>query len=374
MAGETLQELQERAHTGDDSALIALTDRLDAAGRHADALNELSRAANRGSVLAKGRVGARLMVGDRAPMMAEQGAGLVAEAAAGGSGEAAALLAVMAGAGLHRRQSWDDALDLLQRAAELGYGRAREELAVLTSSQEDAQAQRTSAEPPPDLWRRLRAGVDPAALTSAPEGRTLHDDPKVRAFDDFLPARMCAWMIERARTRRTRAMVYDQVSRADVVDETRTNSVAGFSLQDKDLVYLFAQGRIATAAGVPLAHLEVAAVLHYAVGEEITEHFDFLDPGSPEHQRQLERDGQRVATFLIYLNDDYEGGETHFPRLGLRHKGKVGDGIVFSNALSTGAADIRSVHAGRPPTRGEKWIFSQFIRNRPVLPGASPYA
>jgi hypothetical protein len=28
---------------------------------------------------------------------------------------------------------------------------------------------------------------------------------------------------------------------------------------------------------------------------------------------------------------------------------------------------VRTLHAGRPPRAGEKWIVSQFVRNRPVF-------
>ncbi len=370
MNGATLEELRLRAHDGDEAALVALADRLDAEGRHTDALNELARAANRGSALAKGKVGARLLTGDRAPLMTAQGAGLVAEAAESGSGEATAFLAVLAGVGYHRQQSWDEALDLLRRAAELGFARAGRQLAVLAAAREDLQRLQSGERPSPDLWRRLRDGIDPAALARAPEGRPLSAEPRIEAFPGFLPSEMCSWIVARSRPRLSRAMVYDSVNQAATVNETRTNSVAGFSLLDTDLVNVLAQARMAAAAGVPFSHLEAAATLHYAAGEEITEHYDFVDPASPDYERQIARDGQRVVTFLIYLNDDYEGGETEFPRLGVRHKGRSGEGLLFSNALPTRAPDLRTVHAGRPPTRGEKWIVSQFIRDRPVLPGA----
>ena len=72
-------------------------------------------------------------------------------------------------------------------------------------------------------------------------------------------------------------------------------------------------------------------------------------------------------TFLVYLNDDYAGGETEFPRLGIQHKGRRGEGLYFINVLPNGAPDERTWHAGRPPLSGEKWILSQFLRNRPVL-------
>jgi prolyl 4-hydroxylase len=113
--------------------------------------------------------------------------------------------------------------------------------------------------------------------------------------------------------------------------------------------------------------MEGATVLHYDVGEQITNHYDFIDPSIPDYDQEVRTRGERIMTFLAYLNDDYEGGETEFPRLGVRHKGRRGEGLYFINALPDGKPDRRSWHAGRPPVRGEKWILSQFIRNRRVL-------
>jgi hypothetical protein len=109
------------------------------------------------------------------------------------------------------------------------------------------------------------------------------------------------------------------------------------------------------------------AVLHYAVGEHSTNHFDFVSPEIPNYEQEIEKNGQRVLTFLVYLNDDYDGGETDFPALGIAHKGRRGQGLFFVNALDDNEPDLRTVHAGCAPTKGEKWIVSQFIRNRRVL-------
>src|SRR5690606_4245689 len=102
---------------------------------------------------------------------------------------------------------------------------------------------------------------------------------------------------------------------------------------------------------------------HYRVGQEITNHFDFVNPKIPGYTDEIARRGERIYTFLVYLNDDYDGGETAFPTLGVIHKGRRREALVFANALPSGAPDTRMVHAGRPPTRGEKWIVSQFVRN-----------
>ena len=113
--------------------------------------------------------------------------------------------------------------------------------------------------------------------------------------------------------------------------------------------------------------MEGPTVLHYAIGEEITNHYDFVNPRIPNYAAEIAQRGQRIVTFLVYLNDDYEGGETDFPSLGLRYHGAKGQGLFFTNALPNGEADLRMVHAGLPPKDNEKWLMSQFIRNRVVL-------
>ena len=48
-------------------------------------------------------------------------------------------------------------------------------------------------------------------------------------------------------------------------------------------------------------------------------HGDFLQANTPELAQEVELRGQRSSTFLVYLNDGFEGGETDFPRLGFRY-------------------------------------------------------
>ena len=99
------------------------------------------------------------------------------------------------------------------------------------------------------------------------------------------------------------------------------------------------------------------------------DHYDFVDPQTPGYAQEIARNGQRRITFLLYLNDDYEGGETAFPRLDVHHRGRAGDALFFVNVRPDGVGDTRTLHAGRPPVRGEKWVLSQFIRDRAMVPG-----
>jgi hypothetical protein len=139
------------------------------------------------------------------------------------------------------------------------------------------------------------------------------------------------------------------------------------------VVTLAVRERLAAAAGLPTVQLEAPQVLHYTVGQRFAHHVDYFEPSSPRMAADMAINGQRVATALLYLNDEgLEGGETDFPRLGLRHRGRKGDALVFFNVDATGRADPRTWHAGLPPTRGEKWLLSQWMRDRAPMGADNP--
>jgi prolyl 4-hydroxylase len=349
--------------TGGVPAAVARAGALDAAGRHEDAINELAMAAQQGDVEAMTQLAKRLIVGDRAPHLRPQGIGLLRDAVTMGGAEAADRLAVIAAAGAGGSPDWRAALGLVGLAAERGWPPARAVIEVLSSM---------AASPPPSadsarLANWLAEDANLRHLLVPAGGSMLHVDPRIAMFPGFVSPRVCDWLIERARGRLERARVYDAEKHTDFVDESRTNSAAIFHGMDADLVHLMVQSRMAVACGQPVSHMEAATVLHYAVGEAIGNHYDFVDPSHPNYDEEIRRFGNRVVTFLIYLNDGYEGGETAFPRLDLSHFGRRGEGMFFVNTLPDGQANVQTLHSGRPPTRGEKWVFSQFVRNRSQL-------
>jgi hypothetical protein len=338
---------------------LELAHQHDAAGRHTDAINTLAIAANRGDIDAMTELGKRLVSGDRAPYLPQDGAGLLVDAAQGGGVEAALRLACLLALGAHVERSWERALTLVGRAAELGSEAARGQLRVLARRSPDVDRG--------EDWAQLVRAVDLRAwLTQREAGRKLHDAPLVRHYPEFVEGEACRWLIENARHRLRRAMIYSGTAAGDIKHEMRTNSAAVLHLGTMDLVNVVVQYKIAAACGVSVDNLEGPTVLHYAVGEQITDHTDFINPRTRNYAQEIAARGERCFTFLVYLNDDYDGGETDFPLFHVRHKGRRGDGLVFSNALPTGGPDPRSVHAGLPPTRGEKWLLSQFVRSRAV--------
>lgn len=343
-----------------------IAEQCDARGDHDGAVNALARATKLGDVEATTRLGKRLLVGDRAPLLPTEGTRFLMDAVNAGGAEAAARLAVLAAAGAYIEQSIAGAVRLTVLAAQRGWQPARAQLLALTADSRQASG-RHGEERSSDDWRRMGDSIDVGYWVSAPERRTLCESPLICAFESFVPESVCHWLIEQSAGRLTRALVYDAVGGQDYASEVRTNSWAQFDLVGSELIHLLVQRRMEAACGLPVGNMEANAILHYAPGEEIQNHFDFVDPSLPNYAEEIEKNGQRVLTFLVYLNDDYEGGETEFTELGIVHKGKKGEGLFFVNALPDGSSDLRTKHAGRPPRSGEKWVISQFIRSRRVL-------
>lgn len=286
----------------------------------------------------------------------EEATALLEQAAQSGHAEALCMIAALEAIGAGRARDWDRAFDGLQLAAERGSEHARDQLRLLGEVAGD--------------WREARARIDMKRLIQVPAPFALSERPRIRVFQGFASTAECQWVIDRFRPKLGPATIWDTVSGRGEVDPRRSNSAVEVPVTEMDVVTEVVRARISAATRLPEFIFEVPQVMQYRVGQEFKPHHDFLDPQFPGLAADLARRGQRMGTFLIFLNDDFEGGETEFPEAGISWRGRAGDALFFANVTPDGRPDPLTLHAGRPPTKGEKWIFSQWIRDRP--PVASP--
>jgi predicted 2-oxoglutarate/Fe(II)-dependent dioxygenase YbiX len=115
------------------------------------------------------------------------------------------------------------------------------------------------------------------------------------------------------------------------------------------------RSRVSKLTHTPLCKIELIQVSKYETGGFYRPHFDSALP-SPH----------RPYTMLIYLNDDYEGGETYFPKLKKKYKLNRCDALLFSNHDSSGNVADKSMHSGELVTKGEKWICTVWINKNNV--------
>ncbi|HEY2069411.1 MAG TPA: 2OG-Fe(II) oxygenase [Rhizomicrobium sp.] len=331
--------LGARAASGDAGAQLAYARELDDAGQVLPARGWYARAARSGDPAALRSLAVSLL--SLPPFEFDAGMNFIRAAAERGDADALHICAALAAQDANLPGNWDVALDFLRRAAELGSARARDELVLLADGQ---------------------GSIDIPHWLISPPHTVLSESPRIWTIENFATSETCDWLITYARGRGVRARVFDPQTGGARVADYRSNTAANFDVTQWDLPLVLLRNRIATLVGLPPYCLEHPMVLHYDPGQEFEPHFDFLDPDGPGSSQLIALRGQRVATFLLYLNDDYEGAETEFLRLGIKYRGRKGDALLFWNLDSEGQPDRRTQHAGRPPISGEKWLLSQWIR------------
>jgi prolyl 4-hydroxylase len=108
---------------------------------------------------------------------------------------------------------------------------------------------------------------------------------------------------------------------------------------------------------------EVMQGQKYAIGQYYKKHCDFFDPWSKEHKVYCEWMGQRTWTFMLYLNDVYNGGETYFKHLKLKIKPKQGMAVIWNNLYRNGLPNGKTLHEALPPESNPKYIITKWFRS-----------
>ncbi|MBN8649115.1 MAG: 2OG-Fe(II) oxygenase [Caulobacterales bacterium] len=91
---------------------------------------------------------------------------------------------------------------------------------------------------------------------------------------------------------------------------------------------------------------DTAQLVGWSEGMDMKPHADNIEPdGGPNIS------SHRNFSSIIYLNDDYEGGQTYFPSLGVRVAPKAGTLVLFG-------AGYEFVHGVTKITKGKRYIYS----------------
>jgi hypothetical protein len=347
----------------------------------------LVEAARAGSLPAAMQLGAWELIGLGGSADIPSAVARLCDAADRGHASASALYAqlIAAGAaGLER--DFGEVLARLLEAAKLGEPRSAMQLAILIPDVPENAAVRTAlmraaasaGEPisrmflersppsPPSLpldWEDVRARVSWPHQRPLPDAEIRSERPRIVALPGLFKADECIYVALKGMPmlRPARIVARDGSS---TVDAMRSNETAKFGLLEADVVIQSLDLRVASALGHPAGNGEGFALLRYQVGQQYLPHCDWIDPEREATRNDLERWGQRVATCVVYLNDAFEGGTTEFPKLGLEFRGGVGDALIWDNVLATGEVDPLTLHAGRPPTQGMKYLLSKWMRDR----------
>lgn len=272
----------------------------------------------------EGRLMPRALPAARADMHAAANAGNIG---------AARMLAGFLATGVGGTRDWTGAFALLQAWADRDPLAARQSALIATMA--------------------IDQSGDPLDI---PPRHILVDQPRIQAIPALLTPSECDLLADLSEGRQRPALIFHEGQGRFVADPIRSSDAAGFPIVSEWPAIHAINRRLAAVSGTTVEQGETLQILRYQPGQHYRPHLDAV-PGLAN---------QRALTLLVYLNEDYDGGETRFTRLGLTHRGRKGDGLLFANCLPDGRPDPLSEHAGLAVRSGTKRIASRWIRQRPA--------
>lgn len=177
--------------------------------------------------------------------------------------------------------------------------------------------------------------------------RPTYRPPRVLAR--MLSHEECDHLVDAARER----LKPSTVAQSRKLDERVRRSDTAW-IQGDDPIVQRVRRRLLKHCDRPAANCESLQVVRYERGGFYNPHHDAFREKNP-----------RMYTFLIALNDGYEGGATSFPRLKKEYRLKKGDVLLFDTLDNYGLRNSKALHGGKPVTSGEKWIANLWVHVYP---------
>ena len=187
------------------------------------------------------------------------------------------------------------------------------------------------------------------------------DINKIYEYENFLSIEECNKIILLSQGKLSYSKVLCPTGLCkDTKHRTSSNT---FIKDSADPVCLKISNLVEKILGIPKNHYEDLQIVKYDAGEMYKPHWDACVGSKGTCDDFIKSAGQRVATFIIYLNDNFEKGETFFPKKNLSFKPVRGKALLFFNLERDNITILNnSLHAGQPPSHGTKWMCNKWIR------------
>lgn len=231
------------------------------------------------------------------------------------------------------------------------------------------------------LFRRLEISNGMLSWENDPDARILRLglvkqeviswSPRIIIFRGFLSSEECDYLIAIARPRLAKSTVVDVNTGKGIESRVRTSTSMFLTPAERKYPMIQAiERRISVYSMIPVENGELLQILRYQPGQFYKPHHDYFSD-----EFNVKRGGQRVATLLMYLNEEMQGGETYFPwagdktcscggelKKGICVEPKKGDALLFWSQKLDGAVDPTTSHGSCTVVGGEKWSATKWLR------------
>ncbi|CAF1032961.1 unnamed protein product, partial [Rotaria sordida] len=208
---------------------------------------------------------------------------------------------------------------------------------------------------------RYRHNNHPYLLWMPIKEEQLFDKPEILLYHDIIRNADIDEIKSLATPRLQRAVVVvnSESSKQAPVDYRISKSTW---LKDEDSPAVARLSRLISATtNLSMETAESLQIGNYGIGGHYDVHVDFSRKSNKD---TLDSDGNRIATWLTYLNDVEQGGATVFTEIGVRVTPEKGSAIFWYNLYTSGTGDYRTRHAGCPVMIGNKWVANKWIHER----------
>ncbi|XP_064485731.1 prolyl 4-hydroxylase subunit alpha-1-like [Ornithodoros turicata] len=226
-------------------------------------------------------------------------------------------------------------------------------------------------------------GGHPLLLLEPLKLEVVSEEPRILVFYDFISSKECRTLRSLARTHLVRATVFPVRQQPMGAKSNARIGKVSWLLDSVNPVVARTSQRISAATGLSLLSAELLQIVNYGVGGHYSPHTDFQKKHEPLREMTV-RNGDRLATWLMYISDVTAGGATVFKWARVAVKPEEGKAVFWYNlrpdpdsVTSLGqwrelrSGDMRTEHGACPVLRGSKWIATKWFHER--CQGKVPY-
>ncbi len=185
-------------------------------------------------------------------------------------------------------------------------------------------------------------------------GELLHDSINLRYLNNFITADDCIHLIELAKDNMHRSRVISDGKEGLNPDRT---SYSYYLPKSGDNIIKNIEKKVAELTKTNINKIEALQVVRYQEGQEFKAHYDWF---TPDYTPQLNHN-QRQYTIFVYLNDDFDEGETEFSKINKKIKPKKGDAAFWENCSDHTTCFNEALHQGKPPKNGIKYGLNIWV-------------
>ena len=184
--------------------------------------------------------------------------------------------------------------------------------------------------------------------------KTLNEDPVVLVLKNFISNESCDLIFKDVQNKLfKRAEVIDEKNNIKISKgrDNQTYIIPRPSFESVEQV----MKKIKETFSLETDDLTKVQIQKYSKNQKYKSHFDAFS----KKYLQQESGSQRKLSFILYLNEVLEGGETFFPFMDLKVQPLKGSLLVFQNCFGdTDYVHPKSLHESKPVLNGEKYILN----------------